>query len=324
MQTAHFLAMSDSHSKIDQRPSPWHEGEKALHARIGLAEKLERAGRVSLRDMMPDQHRLFFAQLPFLVMGSVDEQGSPWASLLAGLPGFASSPDPRRLDIDLLPFPGDPLLAALKPGAQIGVLGIELPTRRRNRMNGRIIAVGESGFSIAVDLSFGNCPQYIHQRDYLAFKPVAMPAVETFQGLADSARALIERADPFFIASFAPGEGPSHGVDISHRGGPAGFLSVASDGTVTVPDYSGNRYFNTLGNLAVNPKAGLLFVYFTNGDVLQLTGRTEIVWDGAEVGALPGAERLWRFFPSRGQWLRAAMPLRFSDGEAWPLHARGR
>ena len=86
-----------------------------------------------------------------------------------------------------------------------------------------------------------------------------------------------------------------------------------------MPDYSGNRYFNTLGNLAVNPKAGLLFVDFANGDVLQITGRTEIVWDGVDVAALPGAERFWRFFPSHGQWLRGAMPLRFDQGEAWPL-----
>jgi predicted pyridoxine 5'-phosphate oxidase superfamily flavin-nucleotide-binding protein len=319
MQTAHFFGMENTSGKPDERPSPWHAGERALHARIGLAEKLERAGRVSLRDFMPDQHRLFFAQLPFLVMGSVDEGGSPWASLLAGLPGFASSPDPKRLDIDLLPFPGDPLLEALKPGARVGVLGIELPTRRRNRMNGRVIAVDDTGFSIAVDLSFGNCPQYIHRRDYLAFKSVAMPAVEQFQGLAGSARALIEQADTFFIASFAPGEGTNHGVDISHRGGPAGFLRIAGDGAITVPDYSGNRFFNTLGNLAVNPKAGLLFNDFSTGDVLQLTGRTEIVWEGAEVESLPGAERLWRFFPSHGQWLRGAMPLRFSEGELWPL-----
>jgi hypothetical protein len=53
--------------------------------------------------------------------------------------------------------------------------------------------------------------------------------------------------------------------------------------------------------------------------VLQITGRTEIVWDGLDVAALPGAERLWRFFPSHGQWLRGAMLLRFDQGEAWPL-----
>jgi uncharacterized protein len=313
--------MSENHD-TENSPSPWHEGESALHERIGLGEKMERAGRVSLRDFMPVQHRLFFAQLPFLLVGSVDDHGWPWASLLAGLPGFAASPNPHRLDIDTLPFPGDPLLATLKPGARIGVLGIELPTRRRNRMNGRVIAVDEAGFSVAVDLGFGNCPKYIHARGYLSFKPVAMPARETFQGLPLPARELIVRSDTFFIASFAPGEGPNHGADIAHRGGPTGFLRIANDGTITVPDYSGNRYFNTLGNLAVNPKAGLLFVDFANGDVLQLTGRTEIVWDGAEVESLPGAERLWRFFSSDGQWLRGGMPLRFGEGEVWPLHWR--
>src|SRR5690349_7256204 len=219
-----FRVMNDMHDASDGQSSPWHKGERALHERIGLADKLERAGRISLRDAMPDQHRVFFAQLPFILVGSVDDQGWPWASLLAGRPGFVSSPDPRRLDIDVMPVPGDPLLAALKPGARIGVLGIELPTRRRNRMNGRVIAAGEAGFSIAVDLSFGNCPQYIHQRDYLAFRPVATPRRETFQGLAADARTLIEISDTFFIASFAPGDGPNHGVDVSHRGGPAGFL----------------------------------------------------------------------------------------------------
>ena len=323
MQTSHFLAVSDIHDEMNSTPSPWHEGERALHERIGLADKLERAGRISLRDAMPDQHRAFFAELPFVLMGSVDDQDWPWASLLAGRPGFASSPDPRRLDIDVMPVPCDPLLAALKPGARVAVLGIELPTRRRNRMNGRVIAVGESGFSIAVDLSFGNCPQYIHQRDYLAFRPVAMPRREMFQGLPADARALIEISDTFFVASCVPGEGPSHGADISHRGGPAGFLRIDADGAITVPDYSGNRYFNTLGNLAVNPKAGLLFVDIVNGDVLQLTGRTEILWEGGEVESVPGAERLWRFFPSHGQWLRGAMPLRFTAGKIWPLRFAG-
>ena len=314
----------ENEQTAETRPSPWHEGERALHERIGLGARMEQAGRISLRDAMPDQHRIFFAQLPFLLIGSVDDQGWPWASLLAGLPGFATSPNPRRLDIDVMPFPGDPLLAALNPGAKIAVLGIELPTRRRNRMNGRIIAVDDVGFSVAVDLSFGNCPQYIHARDYLSFTPVAMPERQTFQGLPDSARTLIARSDTFFITSAAPGEGASHGVDISHRGCPAGFVRIADDCTLTIPDYSGNRYFNTLGNLEVNPKAGLLFVDFANGDVLQITGRTEIVWDGPEVEALPGAERLWRLVPSHGQWLRGAMPLRFGEGEAWPLRWRNR
>src|SRR6185369_3719115 len=149
-------------------PSPWHSGERALQASAGLGkEKMDRIGRAVFRDFMTEQHRDFFAELPFLVVGSIGTGGMPAASLLAGPPGFIASPDPRRLDIAAHPIPGDPLLDALKPGAPVGLLGIELWTRRRNRMNGRVIAADARGFSVAVDQSFGNCPQYIQRRDYL-------------------------------------------------------------------------------------------------------------------------------------------------------------
>jgi len=258
----------------------------------------------------------FFAQLPFLLVGSVDDSDWPWVSLLSGPPGFASGPDPSRLDIAALPVTGDPLSAALKPDASLGLLGIEFPTRRRNRMNGRVIAVNDDGFSLAVDQSFGNCPQYIHRRAYAALEPVGAPRIEAFTTLDPAARALIQQADTFFVASSAGGVGatPNHGVDVSHRGGIAGFLKFAADGAIIVPDYRGNRFFNTLGNLAINPRAGLLFINFARGDLLQLAGETDIVWDGPEVAAAAGAERIWRLAPSHGRWLRAALPLRFALG----------
>src|SRR6185437_4083108 len=111
--------------------SPWHAGERAVQARVGVGvgERMERFGGRAIRDFMPDQHPDFFAQLPFLVVGSVDGEGRVWASLLAGKPGFATSPDPRRLRIASLPVHGDPLAGALRVGAKIGLLGIELPTR---------------------------------------------------------------------------------------------------------------------------------------------------------------------------------------------------
>ena len=149
-------------------PTLWHAGERALQASVGLGrEKMDRIGRAVLRDFMTEQHRDFFAELPFVILGSIDAEGMPAASLLAGPPGFIASPDPRRLDIATCTIPGDPLLAALKPGAPVGLLGIELWTRRRNRMNGHVIAADARGFSVAVDQSFGNCPQYIQRRDYL-------------------------------------------------------------------------------------------------------------------------------------------------------------
>jgi predicted pyridoxine 5'-phosphate oxidase superfamily flavin-nucleotide-binding protein len=120
----------------DRNPSPWHRGEREVHRRLGVSEEIEAIGGHNIRPFMPDQHRLFFAQLPFMLVGSVDRTGRPWASLLSGRPGFVQSPDPRLLHVAALPAPGDPLVEALVPGARVGMLGIELPTRRRNRSTG--------------------------------------------------------------------------------------------------------------------------------------------------------------------------------------------
>ena len=101
------------------------------------------------------------------------------------------------------------------------------------------------------------------------------------------------------------------GVDVSHRGGPRGFVRVEGH-VVTIPDYKGNRYFNTLGNLVSQPRAALLFVDFATGDVLHVQGTTEVQWDGPEVRALQGAERLWRMRVERGWHRPAALPLRWT------------
>src|SRR6266404_837544 len=177
------------------RPSPWHDGERAMQARAGVAERMARVGERAIRDFMPDQHRDFFAQLPFIVVGSVDHDGWVWASLLAGRPGFAASLDPRSLTIAALPVSGDPLAGALVLGAKLGLLGIELPTRRRNRLNGSVVALDGGSFTVTVEQSFGNCPQYIQARDYDSVE--AAPAgvrVETFTVLGAAARSLIGRA----------------------------------------------------------------------------------------------------------------------------------
>lgn len=298
---------------------PWHAGERALHERLGFGDKMDQIGRTNIRPYMPDQHRDFFAQLPFLIAGSAGDDGMPVASLLAGPPGFAHSPDPRRLDIAARPIAGDPLAEALRPGAPVGLLGIELPTRRRNRMNGRIIGVAVAGFSVAVDQSFGNCPQYIQRRDYLALRAVGTPRVEPLAALDSEARALVARADTFFVAS---ADAPSRGVDVSHRGGRPGFVGIESDGALLVPDFRGNRFFNTLGNLLVHPQAGLLFPDFETGDLLQLEGATEILFDGPLLSAWRGAERLWRVRPLRARWLRAGLPVRLALEEVSPYSLR--
>ena len=66
-------------------------------------------------------------------------------------------------------------------------------------------------------------------------------------------------------------------MDVSHRGGPPGFVQVVDEQRLWLPDYSGNGYFNTLGNLASAPRAGLLWLDFVHGDMLQLAAQAELV-----------------------------------------------
>jgi predicted pyridoxine 5'-phosphate oxidase superfamily flavin-nucleotide-binding protein len=269
-----------------------------------------------IRDFMPEQHRHFFAQLPYLFLGSIDAAGWPLATLLTGHPGFVQSPDPVTLHIAALPDVGDPAAEALAPDREIGILGIDFSTRRRNRANGRIQSLEKSGITVAVNQSFGNCPQYIQQRVVASSRVgpaegVSTP-VESFDHLDEAAQAAIERADTFLVASRSrAGRGVAYGADISHRGGLPGFVRVDGD-VLTIPDFRGNRYFNTLGNLAAEPRASLLFVDFEAGDILQLQGTTEVDWKAAAAEQIAGAERLWRFHVARGWRRKAGSPLRWS------------
>jgi predicted pyridoxine 5'-phosphate oxidase superfamily flavin-nucleotide-binding protein len=310
---------------IDLHSSPWHEGERAMQARVGAADQLAALGPRIVRDFMPDQHRSFFAQLPFMVAGSLDEAGRPWASVLAAPPGFAHSPDAHHLRIDALAAAGDPLSAALVVGAPIGLLGIEPQTRRRNRMNGVVSEIDGRGFTVEVRQSFGNCPRYIQAREpVFVDKGPSACEVRRMDRLDAAGRRIVEQADTFFIATAHPSTGDGaalHGIDVSHRGGRPGFVRVARDGTLTAPDFNGNTFFNTLGNIALNPRAGLLFIDFETGDLLQLAVRTDVVWDGAELAAFEGAERLLRMQVVSVLHRPAALALRWGRAEPSPFLA---
>ncbi|MEB0047072.1 MULTISPECIES: pyridoxamine 5'-phosphate oxidase family protein [unclassified Pseudomonas] len=289
--------------------SPWHAGEQQLQTHAGVAERMKAFGRQIMRSEIPDQHRGFYRQLPFMLYGAVDADGNPWASLLEGPPGFTHSPEPTLLQIDSLPDSDDP--AQLHDGASIGLLGIELHTRRRNRLNGHVGGMTASGFGVTVVQSFGNCPQYIQQRQFRSV-PLADPSTRSAQrleGLDQAAKAMISEADTFFVASYVDVDG-QRSVDVSHRGGQAGFVHI--DGNrLTIPDFAGNLYFNTLGNLLLNPRAGLLFIDFETGDLLHLSGRTEIILDSPHIEAFQGAERLWTFEVEKLVRRPAAVALRW-------------
>lgn len=300
---------------------PFHAGEIAVQARLGVAERMQEIGRHVVRDHMPEQHQHFYEQLPMMLAGSVDPAGRPWATVLVGRPGFVQAPDAWHLAFDTVPIPGDPAAAGMTPGAPLGLLGIELHTRRRNRVNGELLVAGPEGLRLRVQQAVGNCPQYIQGRefDWVRDATDTRPrAIEHVSQLDGDAAWLIAAADTLFVATHAA----AAGADVSHRGGPAGFVVQEDDRTLLVPDYSGNRMFMTLGNLQIDGRAGLLFIDFERGDLLTLTGRAEIVWSGPELAALDGAERAWRFHLDEGFWMRDALPLRWTSRDWAPQNRR--
>ncbi len=302
--------------------SPFHAGEMVIQERVGVRDRIEAQGRRIIRDFLTEQHRQFFAQLPFILAGTIDSQRRPWASMLVGEPGFLSTPDDRSLLVTTTPLVGDPIAQTLIPDADIGLLGIELATRRRNRLNGRIGAVDATGFSVRVGQSFGNCPQYIQARtvEYIA-KPSSPPFATSIEALAAPERAIITTADTFFIATVFRGDvaHPSEGIDVSHRGGKPGFVRIDDSQTLTFPDFSGNLHFSTIGNLLFDPRAGLLFIDFARGDLLYLTGTAQTIWDSDELRAFAGAERLIRFAVTAGYRVTGSLPFRWSNPEYSPF-----
>lgn len=299
--------------------SPWHAGELAIQHSIGVAARMDATGRNVLRDHLIEQHRDFYPLLPFIAIGAVDPKGEAWATIRAGAPGFLHSPDPATLAVDAQRDPADPAERGMEDGDAVGLLGIDLATRRRNRLNGTIRRRDASGFAVAVGQSFGNCPRYIQERHYAFTRDPALPSprpVTIRDALDDRARAMIAAADSFFVASYVEREDGARQVDVSHRGGKPGFLRIGADGVLTIPDFNGNLFFNTLGNLLLNPKSGLLFIDHATGDVLQMTGDAEVILDAPEIAAFRGAERLWRFAPRRLVHRPEALPLRWRAAPA--------
>ena len=286
--------------------TPWHAGELQLQQQIGVVEKMAKIGKLNIRDFMPDQHRDFYSQLSFIVIGTVDPAGNPWAGIRAGTPGFITSPNPYQLQILGADTTDDPMEAGIQRNAAIGLLGIELSTRRRNRVNGRMDLLDNGTIRLHVEQSFGNCPQYIQTRQVTA-KTHNHTVAETLTELDAESHQLISHADTFFVASYA--DTPiGRQVNVSHRGGRNGFVAIEGNDALTVPDFSGNRFFSTLGNILLNQRAGLTFIDFSEGTLLQMSGRAEILDSSSPVNAVEGAERFWRFWPEHIVRRRHALP----------------
>lgn len=166
------------------------------------------------------------------------------------------------------------------------------------------------GFDISVGHSYGNCPKYIQKRQvhFLRDPNTVSSAPPRESSVPDEpTRALVEQADTFFVASFID-LAEDRQVDVSHRGGLTGFVRIDGDGSLVIPDFAGNRFFNTLGNILLNPRTGLTFPDFATGGLLQMTGDAELLFEPLHGHAVEGAERYWRFHPRRTVWRAQALP----------------
>lgn len=271
----------------------FHRGELLVQERAGVADVAARVGAANVLTRLNLDFAAFLADRFYVVAGAPGPDGSIWASVLNGRPGFASALDDAHVMLRAAPPDGDPLAEALGRGpVALGLLALDQATRGRIRLNGVATRVSD-GVLVELREVFGNCPKHIGRR-----VPVAVHAplgsgggVRTGEWLDASQRALVTQADTVFVASAHA----DRGADASHRGGRPGFLEVAPGGDhLILPDYAGNRMFQTLGNLAVDPRIGLLVIDWQTGRTLQVTGRAQVAWGGADVAARPRAERLVR------------------------------
>jgi predicted pyridoxine 5'-phosphate oxidase superfamily flavin-nucleotide-binding protein len=291
------------------RSNVYHEGELFVQELAGQRALAERNGAGIGACIVPGA-RSFLDEQELLVLAAADAVGEVWASAWFGSRGFAQSRDDgRTLWIDrrkLIPLEADPVAPLLRPGVMLGVLAIELETRRRLRVNGRVQALDDRALALEIRESFANCPKYIAKRHLQPLGPQASrssPPSAAGGRLDDARAATIGRTDTVFVGS----QHPERGADASHRGGEPGFVQVLDEQTLRIPDYSGNGMYQTLGNLHSTGRAGLLFLDFEGRRMLHVTGTTRLHFDTNETRIVTGGTgRSWDLRVTR--WVEGALP----------------
>jgi uncharacterized protein len=250
----------------------FHAGELAVQRKAGVRDEAARLSRMVGPAELSGGIARFLARRTLLVITGRDEAGRVWTSPLTGAPGFLEVRSGTQLAIHAA-FPlGDPL-HGIAAGQKAGMVIVDFAAQGRVRVNGILTAATDDLLVVEVEQAYGNCPQYIQRRQLTPAGKAA--GGDERRGAALEARdvELIRSADTFFLGTV----NPERGADASHRGGAPGFVRVSGHG-LWWPDYSGNNLFNSLGNLASNPEAALLFFDFSAGRTLHLSGTAETKW----------------------------------------------
>ena len=298
----------------------FHEGERAVQRRAGTQEEADRLAGMLDPPYLDGGFSRFLAGRTFAALSARDATGRLWVSPLTGRQGMLDAHG-TVLKVRTAPAGGDPL-AGLPAGQPVGLIAIEFAIRRRVRINGTLERVSGTGLVITVEQAYGNCPQYIQMRELSAVPAFSLgpgavrPAadgdehgVRTKLSAADADQ--IQRSDTFFLGTVHP----TRGTDCSHRGGPVGLVRVEGN-ELWWPDYPGNKMFNSLGNLAVDPTAALLFTGFGSGRALHLSGTAVTEWNTpGGPGDVGGTGRRIRFIPSA---IRSGPPLPLRSRQVAP------
>lgn len=291
----------------ERRMSIYHEGELAVQKQAGVSVMAQRVGGM-IRPTIPYNMWHFIDNQSMVIVGSVDKDERVWASILTGTPGFIHLIDDSTLVFDSTVMQDYLLKDNLLTTSQIGLLFVDLEHRTRIRINGTA-RIRDGLIEFKTEQVYANCQKYIQSRVMQPTQPVHRQDIQFLESLTLSRKQIdwLVQSDTFFIAS----RHPSAGADVSHRGGMPGFVRVISEDRIEFPDYSGNMMFNTLGNIAANPHAGLLFIDFETGSTLHLTGEASIIWDKAKVSTFKGAERVVSFQIARIVEIQQALPFNF-------------
>ncbi|EME88073.1 uncharacterized protein MYCFIDRAFT_62660 [Pseudocercospora fijiensis CIRAD86] len=324
---------------------PWHDGESEMQKLMRVPD-VDNPTLPALSPQLSNHLRI----APLIAIGTLDAERRPWTTLWgSGQKGLSQplggsivgikTPVPAKYDpvVELLvgKEANGEVLRQEDPGRMVSGLAIDLETRKRTKMYGRMIAgallsrhdeiteqqehIVETQLVLKIEQSLGNCPKYLNRKHIVPARSNPELMSDSPQ-LSQQALELIKKSDLFFVSSSQK----ELDMDTNHRGGPAGFLRVASNeasGAVLCwPEYSGNRLYQTLGNLLVTPRAGLCVPDFDTGDMLYLTGTTDILVGQDASSFLPRSNLAVKVTVESARFVSQALPFRGVPGDASPYN----
>ncbi|KAF2152950.1 oxidoreductase FAD/NAD(P)-binding protein [Myriangium duriaei CBS 260.36] len=327
----------------------FHEGEKMMHEKLRVPERDN-----PTMPLLSPQAANMLIRAPLLAVGTLDAEGRPWTTLWGGEKGFSRPLGNSIVGIRTpVAATSDPVVEALVghkadgevvqetgKGRMVSGLSIDLETRKRVKLAGRMMAgaldsnqepdtenTAEAPSSrqgllqlvLKIDESLGNCPKYLNKKEIVP-SLTAPRLISDSVPLQDNAVHLIQKSDLFFMST----KHSEFEMDTNHRGGPPGFVRVipSDDGPTqfVYPEYSGNRLYQSLGNMLLDPEAGFCFPDFDTGDCLYVTGTTQILFGQDAANVMPRSNLAVKVTITAARYVSAVLPFRGHGGEASPYN----